>query len=109
MKNRDKYKRQQAIINSATENQLVNQLIEQNYTDLHSLLVKSEADIEIFQDTYLNITRTYNPSVNFMKEFCRQFRNIKLEYMEKDKEYNYQTISLNALLKQTQADKESEL
>lgn len=106
---RDKYKRQQAIINGATENQIVNQLMQNNYNDLYQLLVKSDSDIEIFQDTFLNMTRTYYPSINFMNEFCRQFRNIKLEYSEKDNEYSYHISSLNALLEQTQADKESEL
>ena len=94
---RDKYKRQQVIITTAKENKLVNQLMQINYNDLHQLLVKTDSDIEIFQDTYLNMTRTYYPSVNFMNEFCRQFRNIKLEYREKDNEYNYHTTSLDAI------------
>lgn len=101
---RDKFNRQQAIINGAKENQFVNQLMQQNYNDLHSLLVKSDNDIEVFNDTYLNITRTYNPSIDFMNEFCRQFRMIKTRYQLTDKEYNYNTVSLNAILEQTKAD-----
>ena len=101
---RDKFNRQQAIINGAKENQFVNQLMQQNYNDLHSLLVKSDNDVEVFNDTYLNITRTYNPSIDFMNEFCRQFRMIKTRYQLTDKEYNYNTVSLNAILEQTKAD-----
>lgn len=101
---RDKFNRQQAIINGAKENQFVNQLMQQNYNDLHSLLVKSDNDIEVFNDTYLNITRTYNPSIDFMNEFARQFRMIKTRYQLTDKEYNYNTVSLNAILEQTKAD-----
>lgn len=101
---RDRYKRQQAIINGATENQMVNQLMQNNYSDLFQLLVKSDDDIETFQDTYLNITRTYNPSLDFMNEFARQFRMIKTRYQLTDNEYNYNTVSLNALLEKSQAN-----
>ena len=103
---RDTYKRQQAIIDRATENQQVNQLLVNNYKDLYKQLVKTDSDIEIFQDTYLNLTRTFQPSLDFNNEFCRQFRMIKTRYQLTDKEYHYQTISLNAISEQAKTSVE---
>lgn len=94
MENRDKYKRKSAIITYAKENQLVNQLIVDNYQDLQQILVKTEEDKDIFQDTYLNITKTYSPSLKFMDEFCRQFNMIKTRYINTDKSTNYLIESL---------------
>lgn len=89
MENRDKYKRKSAIITYATENQLLNQLLIKNYTDLYEILVKTEEDKDIFQDTYLNLTRTYQPSLEFMDEFCRQFNMIKTRYIKTDRGTNF--------------------
>lgn len=86
MENRDNYRRKSCIINNAIENLTVNKFIESNYQYLQSLLINTEDDRDIFQDTYLNITRTYKPNLKFIDEFIRQFRNLKIAYHKKDAE-----------------------
>ena len=97
---RDRFKRQQALINSATENQTVSQLMQVYYKDLYQQLVKTELDQEIFQDTFLNLTSSYKPTVAFKEQFCRLFGIIKMRYKLTDKEYSYYNLPLNAISEQ---------
>lgn len=83
MELRDQIKRELAIINKAQQNEVVNEQMRQYYTKLYSLLVKSDKDQDIFNDTYLNLTKTYKPNRPFDIEFARQFRNLKIEFREK--------------------------
>lgn len=92
MNKRDFNKRISSITNNAEQNSIVNKLIEINYQQLYQQLVKTEADKDLFHDTYLILTNNYNPSVSFVKEFCRQFRNLKMEQQKKQ----IITVELNA-------------
>lgn len=80
MKNWDKYRRMQCNIDKAICNQTVTELLEQQYSLIHSNLVKSEEDESIFNDTYLKLTYNYNPEKPFSKQFCYYFNLLKGAY-----------------------------
>lgn len=60
-------------------------------------------DEDIFQDTFLTLTRTYQPDQDFVSEFKRKFIQIKLEYYEKGKQQNY---LIHAIYKEEQINSE---
>lgn len=103
--NIDSYKRKKNITDKAQYNPVVNQLMEDNYSDLYQLLVKTDNDKGIFQDTFLTLTRTYNPDLAFMNEFARRFRNLKIEYSKKDSAFKFISLE-NAILKESTEDQE---
>ena len=87
--NWSKYRRKQNNINKAEYNYLVNDLISKHYKYLHSLLVKTELDESTFNDTYLKLTRLYNPKQDFIEQFKFYFDQLSGQYMRDDKCYNY--------------------
>lgn len=87
--NWSKYRRKQNNINKAEYNYLVNDLLNKHYRYLHSLLVKTESDESTFNDTYLKLTRLYNPKQDFIEQFKFYFDQLSGQYMRDDKCYNY--------------------
>lgn len=71
--NWSKYRRKQYNLEKAEYNYLVNDLLTKHYMYLHSLLVKTESDESTFNDTYLKLTRVYNPDKDFIDQFKFQF------------------------------------
>ena len=63
----------------------VNRLLSANYERLYNNLVRTEKDQDTFQDTYLNLTNSYDQS----KDFCEQFRE---EFSHLKKAYKYMDI-----------------
>ena len=68
---------------------LVNEELTKHYRYLHSRLVKSDADEATFNDSYLKLTRKYNPDQDFIDQFIYFFNQLRGEYMRDDKCYNY--------------------
>lgn len=83
------YKRKQVNINKAVFNSEVNDLMLQHYKYLHSLLVKSDSDEPIFNDTYLKLTYNYDTSKDFIEQFKYYFKMLKGAYYRDDKVANY--------------------
>ena len=83
------YRRKQNNINKAEYNYLVNDLLNKHFRYLHSLLVKNESDESTFNDTYLKLTRLYNPKQDFIEQFKFYFDQLSGQYMRDDKCYNY--------------------
>lgn len=83
------YKRKQLNISKATYNSEVNQLLEVHYKYLHSLLVKSDKDEPIFNDTYLKLTYNYNPDKDFIEQYKYYFNLLKGAYYRDDRVANY--------------------
>lgn len=87
--NWSKYRRKQNNINKAEYNYLVNDLLNKHFRYLHSLLVKNESDESTFNDTYLKLTRLYNPKQDFIEQFKFYFDQLSGQNMRDDKCYNY--------------------
>lgn len=87
--NWSKYRRKQNNINKAEYNYLVNDLLNKHFRYLHNLLVKNESDESTFNDTYLKLTRLYNPKQDFIEQFKFYFDQLSGQYMRDDKCYNY--------------------
>lgn len=87
--NWSKYRRKQNNINKAEYNYLVNDLLNKHFRYLHSFLVKNESDESTFNDTYLKLTRLYNPKQDFIEQFKFYFDQLSGQYMRDDKCYNY--------------------
>ena len=87
--NWSKYRRKQINLEKSEYNYLVNDLLTKHYRYLHSLLVKSKSDESTFNDTYLKLTRKYNPEQDFIDQFIKAFNQLKGEYQRDDKCYNY--------------------
>ena len=86
--NWSKYRRKQINLEKSEYNYLVNDLLTKHYRYLHSLLVKSKSDESTFNDTYLKLTRKYNPEQDFIDQFIKAFNQLKGEYQRDDKCYN---------------------
>lgn len=67
----------EGIAKNAVENKLVNKLMQQYYSYLHKILVKCDDDEDIFNITYLFLTRSYKPTYTFEQQFVQTFKNIK--------------------------------
>lgn len=87
--NWSKYRRKQYNLEKAEYNYLVNDLLTKHFRYLHSLLVKNESDESTFNDTYLKLTRLYNPKQDFIEQFKFYFDQLSGQYMRDDKCYNY--------------------
>ncbi len=92
--NWSKYRRKQYNLEKAEYNYLVNDLLTKHYRYLHSLLVKSKSDESTFNDTYLKLTRLYNPKQDFIEQFKFYFDQLSGQYMRDDKCYNYAEIKV---------------
>ena len=95
--NWSKYRRKQNNINKAEYNYLVNDLLNKHFRYLHSLLVKNESDESTFNDTYLKLTRLYNPKQDFIEQFKFYFDQLSGQYMRDDKCYNYAETNLDKI------------
>ena len=58
------------------------------------MLVKSEADEDVFNDTYLKLTYNYNPDTDFIKQYCYYFNLLKGAYYRDSKVYNYLVVPI---------------
>ena len=92
--NWDQYRRMQVNIDKAQYNPVVSELLSKHYKQLYSLLVKSEADEEIFNDTYLKLTYNYNPDSDFIQQYKYYFNLIKGAYYRDSKVTNYLVIPI---------------
>ena len=78
--NWDQWKRMQVNVDKAQYNPEVNRLLNKHYQQLHTMLVKSEADEDIFNDTYLKLTYNYNPDSDFIQQYQYYFNLLKGAY-----------------------------
>ena len=85
MNNWDKYKRMQCNMQKATYNYTVINLMQKYYCQLHSMLVNTPQDEDIFNDTYLKMTYKYNPSKDFVEQFKWLFNQLKGAYYRDDR------------------------
>ena len=92
-----KYKRKQTNIEKAVFNDEVNQLFNQHYRYLHSLLVKIEEDEDTFNDTFLKLTYNYNPDKDFIDQFKYYFNLLKGAYNRADKVEKYHIANLSGV------------
>lgn len=83
------YKRKQVNIEKAQYSPTINLQLSQHYNQLHSCLVTKEGDEDIFNDTFLKLTHSYNPEQDFMEQFKHIFYNLKLAYEKDDRVANY--------------------
>jgi hypothetical protein len=58
------------------------------------MLVKSEADEDVFNDTYLKLTYNYKPDTDFIKQYCYYFNLLKGAYYRDSKVYNYLVVPI---------------
>lgn len=86
---RSSYKRKQVNIDKAIPNSEVSRLLQLHYKCLHSLLVRSDRDEGIFNDTYLKLTYNYNPSKDFIEQYIYYFKLLNGAYYRDDKADNY--------------------
>ena len=94
MQHYDKWRRMQNNIDNAQYNTEVGQLLTKHYKQLHSMLVKSELDEDIFNDTYLKITYNYNPDSDFIQQYQYYFNLLKGAYYRDDKVTNYLVVPI---------------
>ena len=85
MNNWDKYKRMQCNMQKATYNYTVINLMQKYYCQLHSMLVNTPQDEDVFNDTYLKMTYKYNPSKDFVEQFKWLFNQLKGAYYRDDR------------------------
>ena len=78
--NWNEWKRMQINIEKAKCNKQVSELLTEHYTFLHSMLVKYEADEDVFNDAYLKLTYKYNPNEDFIDQYCYFFNLLKGAY-----------------------------
>lgn len=83
------YKRKQVNIDKAIYNATINLQLSKYYKQLHSLLVRQEGDEDIFNDTFLKLTHSYNPEQDFIEQYKHTFYSLKLAYRQDDKVANY--------------------
>lgn len=83
------YKRKQVNIEKAVFNPIINLQLSRHYKQLHSLLVTQEGDEDIFNDTFLKLTHSYNSEQDFIEQYKHTFYNLKLAYKQDDKVANY--------------------
>lgn len=94
MQHYDKWRRMQNNIDNAYNNPEVSNLLNKHYKQLHSMLVKSELDEDIFNDTYLKLTYNYNPDSDFIQQYQYYFNLLKGAYYRDDKVTNYIVVPI---------------
>ena len=92
MNNWDKYKRMQCNMQKATYNYTVINLMQKYYCQLHSMLVNTPQDEDIFNDTYLKMTYKYNPDKDFVEQFKWLFNQLKGAYYRDDRANHFYQI-----------------
>lgn len=90
--NGDYYRRESAIVDGAEYNGKVNELFEQHYQQIHSLF---NIDKDVFQDTYLRLTISFDCRLDFINEFKRMFFNTLREKQTRDLQYQITHKSLS--------------
>ena len=92
--NWDQWKRMQINIDKAQHNTEVSRLLTKHYQQLHSMLVKSELDEDVFNDTYLKLTYNYNPEKDFVQQYKYYFNLLKGAYYRDNKITSYLVIPI---------------
>ena len=92
MNNWDKYKRMQCNMQKATYNYTVINLMQKYYCQLHSMLVNTPQDEDVFNDTYLKMTYKYNPQKDFIEQFKWLFAQLKGAYYRDDRANHFYQI-----------------
>lgn len=78
--NWNQWRRMQINIEKAQPNEEVARLLSKHYQKLHSMLVKTESDEDIFNDTFLKLTYNYNPEQDYIEQYCYYFNLLKGAY-----------------------------
>jgi hypothetical protein len=78
------YRRAGKIHEKSTENQELNELITVHHSFLWKTLVKDYKDEDVFNDTYLKLTSTYDENIDFIEQFTATFKQIRLAYRRDD-------------------------
>lgn len=89
IKNWDSYRRMQVNIQKSITNERVAELLTRHYKYLHSILVKSPEDEDVFNDTYLKLTYNYNPDKDFIDQYKYYFNLLKGAYYRDNKVTNW--------------------
>ena len=95
MQHFDKWRRMQVNIDKAQYNEVVSNLLIKHYQQLYKMLVKSEQDEDIFNDTYLKLTYNYNPDSDFIQQYQYYFNLLKGAYYRDDKVTNYLVVAID--------------
>ena len=95
MQHFDKWRRMQVNIDKAQYNEVVSNLLTKHYQQLYKMLVKSEQDEDIFNDTYLKLTYNYNPDSDFIQQYQYYFNLLKGAYYRDDKVTNYLVVAID--------------
>lgn len=82
MDRRDYFKRYNCITDKAKQNDLVFLLTVKHYKEIVQL---SRKNIDIFQTTFLWMTANYNPDLDFVEEFTREFNSLYGEFTREEK------------------------
>lgn len=93
--NWDKYRRKSNNIRNSSFNIEVSELLELHYKYLYGVLVKTDSDKDIFNDTFLKLTYKYNRDKDFIDQYVFWFRRLKGEFFRDDKVTNYQITRLD--------------
>lgn len=91
--NGDYYRRESAIVEGAVYNSKVNELFEQHYQQINQLF---NTDNDVFQDTFLRLTISYDSRLDFVNEFKRMFYNTLREKQTRDLQYQINNKSIDA-------------
>lgn len=83
IRNWDKYKRMDKIQEKAIANDQVKTMFQQHYKEIYYLY---KINPDVFNDTYLYLTRKYNPdsTYTFKEQFIGQFKNLSRSYILDD-------------------------
>lgn len=95
MQHFDKWRRMQVNIDKSQYNEVVSNLLTKHYQQLYKMLVKSEQDEDIFNDTYLKLTYNYNPDSDFIQQYQYYFNLLKGAYYRDDKVTNYLVVAID--------------
>ena len=91
--NGDYFRRESAIVEGAEYNGNVNELFEQHYQQINQLF---NTDNDVFQDTFLRLTISYDSRLDFVNEFTRMFYNTLREKQTRDLQYQINNKSIDA-------------
>ena len=86
-------KRSESITDKAVNNAALNLELAKCYNTLWNDLVKTSKDADIFQDTYLKLTQTFDPARPFSDQFRDTYKQLRRCYNRCDRadiktEYN---------------------
>lgn len=89
------WRREDNISAASVSNLDVAVLMHENFNCLFPKLIRSDRDRDIFHDTYLRMTRKYNPEEDFQEQFIRNFYILKSAYAKDDTDIRCRTVSLD--------------